>query len=356
MSGRILIAASGTGGHLFPALYLAREIQRRDPAVQIWFVGSGRPLEAKIIDAAGFHREVLDVVGVNRRGLRGLVEFLGKLPRALRQAWKILAAFKPDAVVGVGGYVSVLPVFLAWGRGIPTWIHEAELAPGLANRFLAFFATKASVAFKNAKMPRQSRVVFTGHPLRDEILKVPSSLPETTAITNVLVIGGSQGAESLDRALPALGEILKSAQLTVLHQCRAANVEKVSRAYQEQGVSASVAPFIEDMAAAYMWAHLVVSRSGAGTLMELCVVNRPAILVPLPSKGIQQLSNARVLENQGKALVVEEGADFVPRLGQALAYLIKPQNFFAMQAKPCEQRVTDAVERIAAGVLALKKE
>ena len=353
MGARILIAASGTGGHLFPALYIARALQKLDAEAEIQFVGSGRPLEEQILGPAGYRRHVVDIVGVNRRGLKGLLEFAGKLPKALLQTWRILSSFRPQVIVGVGGYASVLPVLLGRLRGIPAWIHEAELRPGLANRLLGYIASKASVAFKQAEMPRPSRTVFTGHPLREEILQVPSMIGEGTLITNLLVLGGSQGAEALDRGLPELAPLLRELHLTVLHQSRRSSVEAVQQAYARGVVTATVRPFIEDVAGALRWAHLVVSRSGAGSLMELSVANRPVIFVPFPSKGIQQHSNARVLEAQGKALVVEEGSDFERRLAEALRFLAVPKNFFAMQARPCEQRVLDAAQRIASGVLGL---
>ncbi len=354
-AGRILIAASGTGGHLFPALYIARAIQKLDPGVEIQFVGSGRPLEEKIIGATGMGRHVIDIVGVNRRGFRGLFEFLGKFPRAFLQTWNLLSKFKPQVVVGVGGYASVLPVALAWLRGIPTWIHEAELSPGLANRFLGYLATKSSTAFKDARMPRPARAVFSGHPVRAEILQVPKQIPEGSAITHLLILGGSQGAESLDRGFVQLHSLLKELKLQIRHQARQVNVDAVRAAYAGAGVSATVSPFIEDMAEALSWADLVVARSGAGTLMELSVVNRPVIFVPLPTRGIQQAANAKVLEAQGKALVVEEGPEFARRLGAALRFLSTPQNFFEMQARPGEQKCVTAAQTIAQGVMEIAR-
>ena len=349
MGKTILIAASGTGGHLFPALYIARALLKEDPSLSIHFVGAGRPLEEKIITE--FPRHVIKIVGVNRRGIKGLLQFISLLPKAAINCWRLLTELKPAVVVGVGGYASVLPVTLARIRGIPTWIHEAELSPGLANKFLGYLVTKASVAFPTAKMPRPSCVVPTGHPVREGLDVEP--IAPNTPLNRLLITGGSQGAESIDSAMLSLTDFIKVKGISVYHQARPQNVEKLSEHYRTSGVSATVVPFIEDLAGAYRNAQVVISRSGAGSIMELGVVNRPAILVPFPSKGIGQLGNAKVLEDQGKAIVVEEGAEFVSRLRLALEKIFTPDVFFTMQANPCRERSLNAAEQIAKGILGL---
>ena len=352
---KILIAASGTGGHLLPALYIARALQRKNPNVQIEFVGSGRPLEEKIIGGAGITRSAIKIVGINKRGIKGIFEFLVLLPKAFIDTWAIITRFRPTCIIGVGGYASVLPVTLGFLRGIPTWVHEPELKPGLANSFLARIATKVSVAFAEAKMPRPSRVVITGHPVREEIREIDPNIPKGTPITNLLVTGGSQGAQSIDDGMISMVSDLQAKGISVWHQCRIQNVDLVTKAYEAAKVSARVSPFIDNMAEAYKWAHVVVGRAGAGTLMEYGAVNRPAVLVPYPSKGIQQSENAKILESQGKALVVEEGPQFMERFKSALITLFEPERFFQMHEKPCLQRVTDAADKIADGILGISK-
>ena len=355
MSTKVLIAASGTGGHLFPALYLARALQAKEPGIEVHFLGTGRPLEEKIIGATEFTRHTIKMVGLNRRGVKGLLEFLTVLPSAIKNTKALLTDLKPSAVVGVGGYASVLPILIARWMGIPTWIHEAEVSPGLANSLLSFFTTKASVAFRETKMARPKRVVWTGHPVRPEVYRVPQKINVGEAITNLLILGGSQGAEGLDRAVNELIPLLRARKITVWHQCRAVNLEMLTALYKTENIPATVCSFIDNLEEAYTWAHLIVSRSGAGTVSELAVVNRPAILVPFPSKAIKQHENADVLGNQGKAIVVEEGENFVGRLTSALNTLLDESHFRAMEDRAREVPSADAAGQIAEGIVALWK-
>ncbi len=350
---RILFAASGTGGHLFPALFVAEEIKKQYPDAVIHFVGSGRPLEEKIVGGAGYPRHVIKMVGVKHRGLKGILELFTVAPAAVIKTIKLIRTLKPDVVVGVGGYASVLPVSIAALFCIPTWIHEAEIGPGLANKFLGYFVTRVSVAFQEAKMPRVSKSLFTGHPVRESIRKVVPNIAPGEKIYRLLLTGGSQGAESIDRAMMASGALLKEYGIEMNHQCRAANVEMLTKFYKEQGIPATVSSFIDDFASAYQWAHIVIGRTGAGTISELSIVNRPAILVPLPAKGIQQIDNARVLDRAAKGILVEEGGDFVPRLHTALRKLLDPAEYFTMRDRRGSERPLNAAKAIADGVLSL---
>ena len=352
----ILIAASGTGGHLFPALYIARAIRAQHPSAKIVFLGAGRPLEADILGRGEFELKAIKMVGVNKRGVRGIVELLTVLPSAVLGVWRLFRELQPSAVVGVGGYASVLPVVYAALRRIPTWIHEAEPKPGLANGLLAPIAGTVSLAYRGAQMSRRAHTVFTGHPVRPELLAVRTHVPEGEPLSRLLVMGGSQGAEGIDRAMCALAPRLRAhfgeRGLQVVHQCRKGNVTAVNDAYRGQ-LEAEVLPFIEDLPAKYQWAHVIISRAGAGTVTELGIVNRPAILVPFPLKEIHQHENARVLSDQGKALLVEEGGGFEDRLFEAIRALFTVAEHQRMQALPCQERVTNAAETIARGVLAM---
>lgn len=302
---KILIAASGTGGHLFPALYIAEELKKLGDC-NIQFCGSGRPLEEKIIGSKGYKVNVIPVVGVSRRGIKGKLEFLLKLPKAIIKTLEIFKSFQPDAVIGVGGYISVLPVLIAKFKKIPTLIHEAEKIPGLANKFLAYFADKASLAYAETTFPRKIKTFYTGQPLNPKLYQV-ESLKEKDK-NNILVLGGSQGAEALDKAMLGIRDFLKANNWNVLHQARKGNVDQLQAAYEKESVNAQVVSFIDDMKTAYQQAALIITRSGANTVRELEVVGRPAILIPLPNAP-EQKENAEVfVEKYPFALVLEESS------------------------------------------------
>lgn len=352
---RILIAASGTGGHLFPALYIALAFQRADPRARIAFIGSGRPLEAKLIDSRGYTRHVIRTVGVMNRGLRGVVEYLLTVPLAVLETQRILRQFSPHIVIGVGGYVSVWPVVLGRLGGAFTWIHEGELKPGLANWLLSLVAHRTSIAFEQARMPSWARVVYTGHPVRPELRDLSCDWERGAVPRRLLVMGGSQGAQAIDEACEALSAKFISWGFEIMHQTRPENVDRLKASYEKAGVKASVLPFIDDLARAFEWCDLVLSRAGAGAVMELGVVNKPAILVPYPhAQGNHQLANARTLCDAGKALIVEQGSDFELRLSKALEQLRDPSEYAAFLSRPGVTRSTSAADEIVRNCLKLR--
>lgn len=359
-SYRVLIAASGTGGHLFPALSIAQAFKALQPGITIEFVGSGRTLEG-LVEAAGFVRHRIATVGIKRRGPVGFLQFIFFLPKAFCQMWSIFSRLRPQVVVGVGGYVTFLPVLIGFLRRVPAWIHEAEKKPGLANYVLSFIASRVSTGFPDAKMPRSSNVVFTGQPLRAELLQVraektKAKAAEPAAAKNLLVLGGSQGAQALDSVMLELTDLLKERGLSVWHQCREENLARAEERYREARVPANVVKFVDDVAAAYRWADLIISRSGAGAVMELGVVNVPAVLVPYPyAQGNHQRANAMTLVEAGKALLVEEGESFSARLREALLKLLDPVQCRALREKPYVPRALDAAEKIAQGCMELIK-
>ena len=353
-SPKILIAASGTGGHLFPAVDIAKAFKKLVPNCEVEFVGSGRYLEAEIIDKAGFKRHIIDIVGLKQRGIMGMIQFLRLLPKALFQGWHIISEFKPDLVIGVGGYVSVLPIVLAWLRGLPTWIHEAERRPGMANKFLAYIAYRISVAFKDAKVPCLSKVVYTGQPVREVFKEIAKEEKFIDVPRNLLITGGSQGAKAIDLVAQKLADYFKEHNLNIRHQCRSENMEAIKEAYSQKNINAEVFDFIEDLPATYRWCDLIIARSGAGSTMEIGVINRPAIFIPFPfAQGNHQLKNAQILADAGKAIIVEEGENFAERLKSALDTLLNPENYHKMREIHYESRSLNAAESIASGGLKL---
>ena len=352
---RVLVAASGTGGHLIPALHIMRAICQERPGSVVQCIGAGKPLEEKVIVANGFTRHIIKAAGVKRRGVLGLIQFAVCLPTAWFQCVRLFRRFKPDVVVGVGGYVSVLPVVVARLMRIPTWAHEAELHPGLANRVLGYFADTISTAFAETNIRGRAKLVFTGHPVRPELKKIDRMATSEGAPKHLLILGGSQGARGLDQAIPDFAGLLHERGIEVVHQCRPENAELVVNAYRAAQVKASVVSFIDDMVGAYEWSDLVISRAGASSVAEISCVNRPAIFVPYPfQQGTHQTDNAKALERQNKAVIVEETKpEFGRRLREALQKLLSAETFLVMKNAPCESRGLEAAERIARGVAEL---
>lgn len=355
---RVLIAAGGSGGHVIPAVEVAARLKLLWSAEnvdgRIQFVGVGRPVETAILKSAGYTAEVIPSVGLKGRGLAGLREFLARTPEAVRKTKQIFNAFSPHVVAGFGGYPTVLPILVGRCRGLPTWIHEADSSAGWATKFLSFFATKVSSGFENLSLPFGRTAFFSGHPIRSGIQ--PSPVPSGDFLPKrLLVLGGSQGAKSLDTALPRVVESFRQNELQILHQARSSECEAVEKAYRVGKINSTVLPYIEDLPAAYATADIIISRAGAGAVVELSVLNKPIIFVPLPNVSGHQLSNAKTLAREGKALIVEEGEDFENRLRAALAELLDPDHYREIVNRPLSVRRMDAAEQIALGINELAK-
>jgi UDP-N-acetylglucosamine--N-acetylmuramyl-(pentapeptide) pyrophosphoryl-undecaprenol N-acetylglucosamine transferase len=345
-SPTILIAAGGSGGHIFPAIHVAKAILIQNPRAKISFVGTGRPLEEKLIGGAGFTLDTIKVTGLVGRGLKGVFQFVCNLPGGIWSVLRLIRSKKPDMVFGFGGYGSVLPVLVARLMGIQTWIHEAEASPGLANRFLGSISHRISTAFPN-KHFAVKKVIHSGHPVRADLLNV-NKIKKLGSPAKILIVGGSQGARALDIAVIELAPRLNSLNIEITHQTRPENLGAVELALKNAGVRAKVVNFIQDMAKAYDESDIIIARSGAGTVAEIAVVNRPSIFVPLPSsQGGHQLVNAEVLASIGKAKIVKEGEGFSENLFLTLKELLVPSCFDRMIEAPGSGQPLDAATVIA---------
>lgn len=306
----MLIAGGGTGGHVFPGIALAEEVVGRHPGNDALFVGTARGLEATVVPAAGYPIELIQVKGLKGKGLAGALGNLLLIPGALLRSLAILRKWKPDVVVGVGGYASGPVVLAAWLLRIPTAVQEQNAVAGLTNRLLGHFVRTIFTAFPEAArhFPKR-KVQQLGIPIRRVMLDnfmrptAPHDRP------HVLVFGGSQGAHALNmrlvEALPHLSDL--RTRLTITHQTGPRDREAVERGYQATGFEPDVREFITDMSSAYASADLVVSRAGATTLAELTVCQKPSILVPFPfAADDHQVVNARSLVEAGAAVMIEE--------------------------------------------------
>lgn len=303
-----MIAGGGTGGHLFPGLATAREIARRRPDAEILFVTGSRPMERHILERSGFRQASIQVEGLKGRGWKKGVKVLLALPRSFFQARRVLRRFSPIVVLGVGGYSSGPVCVAARSLGIPTAVHEQNSFPGLTNRLLCRVVDRVFISFEEsrAKFPAGTRI-FTGNPVREELLQKAGPGRPKDAILRVLVVGGSQGAKAVNTAVvKALGLMKEQGrEVRIVHQTGEWDYERVLRLYTELGLRGAVTPFIDDMAAAYLEADLVVGRAGASTVSELAALGKPSVLIPYPyAANDHQVTNARALSDHGGAVLL----------------------------------------------------
>lgn len=348
---KILIASAGTGGHLFPARYIAEALLKKDAAFDIRFIGAGRPLEAEIIDKSGFRRYVLKTSGISRLGFAGVIKWISSLPGAFLECKKIFKEFKPDIVIGVGGYITFIPIILGWLTGRPTWIHEAEHTPGMANNVLSLVAKRISLSHQNTVFLLSSKTVYTGHPLRTT-MRTENFIKQGNERKNIFVTGGSQGAKAIDDVMLKISKNLAELKVAIFHQARQENCENLSKKYNELGMQSIVKSFVDNIEDIYRWSDLIITRTGAGAVREILVTQRPTICIPLPHAK-EQYENAELIHNRGQGIIIEEGENFENRLMDAIILALKPDSFVIKKEDNTVSFDEAAAERIAEGVLEL---
>jgi UDP-N-acetylglucosamine--N-acetylmuramyl-(pentapeptide) pyrophosphoryl-undecaprenol N-acetylglucosamine transferase len=354
----VLVAAGGTGGHLFPAEALADALRRRgvivDLATDERATRYGRDFPAR-------ETHVIPSATIRGRNPIALAKTVLTLGIGAMKALRLLRRIRPIAVVGFGGYPTLPPLLAATLRRIPTVIHDANAVMGRANKMLAPRVSAIATSFPNITLdaPLAAKATFTGNPVRRMVLAAaaqPYAAPDGSGRLRLLVTGGSQGARVMADVVPPAIEKMASdlrARLDVVQQARGEDERRVTDAYARLGVKAEVAPFFSDLPARIAAAHLIVSRSGASTVAELAAIGRPAILVPLPHALDQdQLANANVLADAGGAIVLRQ-ADFTPeRLANEISCLAAdPGRLSAMAAGAKSAGVLDAADRLADLVL-----
>jgi UDP-N-acetylglucosamine--N-acetylmuramyl-(pentapeptide) pyrophosphoryl-undecaprenol N-acetylglucosamine transferase len=350
----VLIMAGGTGGHVFPALAVARLLRERRCEV-VW-VGTQRGLEARVVPANGFTIEWLSVTGLRGKGFLAWLLAPWRLTVAVLQALGILRRRKPAVVLGVGGFVTGPGGLAAWLTRCPLLIHEQNAIAGLTNRWLARLAREVLEAFPGS-FPAGVRARCIGNPVRREIAELPA--PEArfagrNGPVRVLVIGGSLGASRLNTQVPrALALMPTALRPTVRHQAGERGLGEAKRAYAEVGVVALIEPFIEDMAAAYGWADLVVCRAGAITVSELAAAGLGAILVPYPAAvDDHQTYNARFLTEAGAAVLIADADLEAQRLCAELRHLTAERNRLLDMARRARNRaLPEAADQLTRAVL-----
>lgn len=320
------MAGGGTGGHVIPALAVARALRARGHAVR--FIGTRRGMESKLVPAEDFPIEWIEIGGLKRVGLRRTLSTLGELPWSVWQAARMLNRAKPAAVFSTGGFVAG-PVLLAalWKR-IPVVVMEPNAVPGFTHRRLGRWVARALVSFPETQrcFPK-GRAEVTGMPVREEFFSAPPK-PRGKILT-VLITGGSQGARALNQAVEESwrlwkfpGKLPGEIPVRWLHQTGAADYEGLRARFRELKMEGEITAFLDDMPRAFSQADLVISRSGMGTVSELAAAGKPSILVPLPTASDQhQLRNAEAFEKAGAARVIEQSELTGARLVEEITLL-----------------------------------
>jgi UDP-N-acetylglucosamine--N-acetylmuramyl-(pentapeptide) pyrophosphoryl-undecaprenol N-acetylglucosamine transferase len=341
---KLIVAGGGTGGHLFPGIAVAEEFLSRDPANQVLFVGSERGIEARTIPRLGYQLELISAAGIRGKGSLAKLKGAAMMLYGYSQSRKILQQFKPDLVLGVGGYASLPMVLAARGLEIPRYIHEQNALPGMSNKVLSRVANKVFISLEeSAKFFPKDCTLLTGNPLRKQILEklgsrvkgqgsnendLSCSLPLAPCPSqfSLFIFGGSQGAHTLNVALPqAVAQLDQNqrALLKITHQTGEADLQQVRSAYQTNGIEADVRPFIDDMATEYHRADLIICRAGATTIAEVTALGKACLFVPFPhATDDHQRKNAEALLKKGACEMLVEQEIGGNGLSNAIARLM----------------------------------
>ena len=306
---RVLIAAGGTGGHIYPGIAVAQEIMRRDGNSKVLFVGTPRGLEGRLVPQAGFELSLIDSAGLKNVSTMARARGLAMLPQSFLSAWSVIKQFRPDVVVGAGGYVSGPVVLTAAIARRPTLVMESNALPGWTNRVLARFVDRAAVSFEQALPFFGGKAVVTGNPVRREFFEIPAKQRDAEKFS-LLIFGGSQGARAINDAMIAALPLLKGARLRIKHQTGPLDFERINSAYQEAGWTnltgdAEVSSYIDNMVADFANADVVICRAGATTTAELIAAGKASVMIPFPlAADDHQRKNAEALETSGAARMI----------------------------------------------------
>ena len=305
---KVLIAAGGTGGHIYPGIAVAQEIRRRDPDATVRFVGTSRGLETKLVPQAGFELSLIESAGLKNVSVVARMKGLAILPQSFVSARRVIREFGPDVVVGGGGYVSGPVVLMASLMRRPTLVMESNALPGWTNRVLARFVDRAAVSFEQALPYFRGKGVVTGNPVRREFFEIPPKRREP-GVLSLLVFGGSQGAHAINEAmiaaLPGFNQL--PVTLRIKHQTGAADFEKVNAAYAAAGWNehAQVRSYLDNIMSDFAQSDLVICRAGATTTAELIAAGKASIMIPFPyAADDHQRKNAEALQAAGAARMI----------------------------------------------------
>jgi len=353
---RAIIAGGGTGGHLFPGIAVAREMQRRNAKAEILFVGAERGIESRLVPQEGFELRVLPLRGVKGEGLGTKIRSMIATVKGIFSAKRILKEFNPGVVIGVGGYASFPTVMAAILGGYPRMIMEQNSVPGLANRMVARWVDYAAITDPKTKSTFGDRGIVTGNPIRPQFKSIGEKTHQ--APYTVLVFGGSQGAQAINRAVrESLAHLSDwKSKIRFVHQTGEKQVEEIRKAYAEAGFASDVRAFFNDFHQQYAAADLIVSRAGATTVAEIKAAGRAAILIPLPTAADDhQTKNAQAMVDENAAVLIANSELTGERMASTIRSMLSDagklgsieKNARRIAVLDAEQRIVDLAERAA---------
>ena len=352
MKRKVVIAGGGTGGHLFPSIALAKALKRNDMTIEITFVGTKQGIESKVLPGEGFKLKTIISSGLlGKRGLNRWISW-SKLPVGAVQSMCFLIRNRPNLVVGVGGYVSAPLVFSAWLLRIPILIHEQNAFPGMANKWLGKIADKVAVSYKESKQFfSKKKVEVTGNMIHEKLCQPREEFPPPLKQPfGVLILGGSQGAHSINMAMVEALDLLsdRKERLHITHQTGDADYKNVKKQYAAKGFSANVMSFVTDMPVRYRLASLVICRSGATTLAEITAAGRVSFLIPFPyAANNHQEHNARIIEAAGAGEVILDKEISGERIAKSIKKAMdEPENLQRMENNSYLLGSRDATENV----------
>ena len=342
---KILIAAGGTGGHIYPGIAVAKEILRRDEESEVLFVGTARGLETKIVPDNGFQLSLINSAGLKNVGFVGKLKGLLILPKSFLEARRLIKDFKPAVVVGAGGYVSGPVLLMASLMRVPTLVMDSNALPGFTNRRLAMFVTKAALTFEEAMPFFGKKGVVTGNPVRQEFFEIAPKMRGEKV--NLLIFGGSQGARAINNAMGDALDKLPTEKLNITHQTGEFDFEKLKEIYSRSAFeTADVRPYISNMVEEFAKADLVICRAGATTCAELAAAGKASIMIPLPTAADDhQRKNAEALEKSGAArMILQRDLNGERLANEIFEFISSPEKIGEMETSARKLARKDAAE------------
>lgn len=350
----LMIMAGGTGGHVYPALAVAHDLRARD--VEVFWLGTQRGLEARVVPEAGMDIEWVTIGGIKGKGLLARLLAPIRILIAMLQTGVVIFRRRPEAVLGMGGFVAGPGGLTAWLLRVPLLIHESNAVAGLTNKWLARLASRVLVGFPDV-LTGSSHRLYVGNPVRAEIAALPEPalrLANRTGPLRLLVVGGSLGAQVFNEVVPrAVAELPAGINIEIRHQSGRDKLAATGEHYSNVGIEADIHEFITDMAGAYQWADLVVCRAGAMTIAELAAAGMAAILVPYPYAIYDhQTANARFLSEHDAAILLPQPEFSAARLAGLLADLEQDRSrVMQLSTKARQLAITDATDKVSAACL-----
>lgn len=353
---RIVVSGGGTGGHIYPALAFIKEVKQHHPDVEFLYIGTEKGLEKNIIEREDIPFKAIDITGFKRKLSFENVKTVMRFLKGVKECKKELKRFKPDAVIGTGGYVCGPVVYAASKLGIPTIIHEQNSLPGLTNKFLSKYVDKVAICFEEAKahFPAE-KVVFTGNPRASEVVSIKGaqslkSLGLQENKKTVLIFGGSRGAAPINKAVIGMQQELKTRDYQVLYVTGEVHYDKVTEELKKQGAAENMAvkPFLHQMPEYLKALDVIVARAGATTIAEITALGIPSVLIPSPYvTANHQEVNARSLGDRNAAVVLKESELNGQRLIQAIDHILQDEKTLQeMSERTKSLGVPDAAQRL----------